>query len=209
MPWQNSGRIRHICDTRHEIHPEASTKDTQRNSARRSGSNHGCCSRTVLDSGLRSLVKFVRSRCHGCKIFRAILMAKPAPGLAPGERTTVGGAFEVVGADFAGPIRNKRKQNKGKAYFAISACILSRALYLEFLPNMEMETFIIFVKAAFHKDEKLQRFLEQHEIKWKFNLSWAPSWGGQFERLITVIKTAMYKVVGGGNLNWTELTEVL
>ena len=40
-------------------------------------------------------------------------------------------------------------------------------------------------------------------------MSCAPWWGGQFERLIAVVKTAMYKVVGGGNLTWTELTEVL
>ena len=39
-------------------------------------------------------------------------MAKPAPGLLPEERTTVGGTFEVVGTDFAGPIRYKRKQKK-------------------------------------------------------------------------------------------------
>ena len=33
--------------------------------------------------------------------------------------------------------------------------------------------------------------------------------GGQFERLIGVIKNAMYKVVGGGVLTWDELSEVL
>ena len=155
----------------------------------------------------------------------------------PEERTTVGGAFEVVGTDFAGPIRFKRKQRKeGKAYLAIFACSLSRAVHLELLPNMETETFIVclkrliarqgrprtiysdnggtFIKAAkwlsqLRKDEQLQCLLEQHEIIWKFNLSRAPGWGGQFERLITVVKTAMYKVVGGGYLTWTELSEVL
>ena len=50
VPWQNSGTISHILATRCEIHREASTTGTQRNSARGSGSNHGCCSRTVLDS---------------------------------------------------------------------------------------------------------------------------------------------------------------
>ncbi len=51
---------------------------------------------------LGSLVKLVRSRCYGCKRFRAIAMAKPAPGQLPEERTTVGRAFEVLGTDFAG-----------------------------------------------------------------------------------------------------------
>ena len=46
---------------------------------------------------LRSLVKLVRSNCHGCKRFRATAITKPVPGQLPEERTTVGGAFEVIG----------------------------------------------------------------------------------------------------------------
>ena len=42
-----------------------------------------------------------------------------------------------------------------------------------------------------------------------FNLSRAPSWGGQFERLVGVVKTAMRKVIGKGILSWNELSEVL
>ena len=59
------------------------------------------------------------------------------------------------------------------------------------------------------KDERLQGLLDEYEINWKFNLSRAPWWGGQFERLIGVVKTAMNKVIGGGMLTWDELSEVL
>ena len=59
------------------------------------------------------------------------------------------------------------------------------------------------------KDERIQGLLEQHEIIWRFNLSRAPWWGGQFERLIAVVKSAMYKVIGNGVLTWAELSEVL
>ena len=51
--------------------------------------------------------------------------------------------------------------------------------------------------------------LEDHEISWRYNLSRAPWWGGQFERLVAVIKEAFYKTVGGGTLTWTELAEVI
>ena len=51
--------------------------------------------------------------------------------------------------------------------------------------------------------------MEQHDISWKFNLSRAPWWGGQFERLIAVVKSAMFKVIGGAKLSWLELSEVL
>ena len=59
------------------------------------------------------------------------------------------------------------------------------------------------------KDERLRGFLEENEITWKFNLSRAPWWGGQFERLIAVVKSAMYKVIGGGFLTWDELAELM
>ena len=72
----------------------------------------------------------------------------------------------------------------------------------------------IFIKAAnwirtLRKDEKLQGYLQDHEILWQFNLTIAPWWGGQFERLIVVVKQAMYKAIGGANLNWNELSEVI
>ena len=40
-------------------------------------------------------------------------------------------------------------------------------------------------------------------------MSRAPWWGGEFERLIGVVKQAMYKAIGGANLNWNELSEVI
>ena len=71
-----------------------------------------------------------------------------------------------------------------------------------------------FVKAAkwlkqVQEDEKRQGYLESHDIEWKFNLSHAPWWGRQFERLIGVVKKAMHKVIGRGSLLWNELIDVL
>ena len=71
-----------------------------------------------------------------------------------------------------------------------------------------------FVKAAkwlkqVREDEKLQGYLGSHDIEWKFNLSRALWWGGQFERLIAMVKKAMNKVIGRGSLFWNELTDIL
>lgn len=35
-----------------------------------------------------------------------------------------------------------------------------------------------------------------------------PWWGGQFERLIGVVKEAFYKIIGGGTLTLSELQEL-
>ena len=59
------------------------------------------------------------------------------------------------------------------------------------------------------KDERLQTYLSINQIKWQFNLSRAPWWGGQFERLIVLVKSALNKTIGNGLLWWKELQEVL
>ncbi|XP_028418970.1 uncharacterized protein LOC114544572 [Dendronephthya gigantea] len=185
---------------------------------------------------LRQLVKRVRSECWGCKRFRAVAFKTPAPGYLPKNRTVGETAFEVVGVDFAGPIRYKKTKKEAKAYLVIFACSLSRAIYLELLPNLTTEIFIpclkrfiarrgrprviysdnggTFVKATkwlkkVQKEEQFHELLEEFEIKWIFNLSRAPWWGGQFERLIGVVKSSLRKVIGKGILYWNELSEVL
>ena len=43
----------------------------------------------------------------------------------------------------------------------------------------------------------------------QFNLSRAPWWGGQYERLIGLVKQAFYKVVGRSSLTWEVLKDVI
>ena len=47
-----------------------------------------------------------------------------------------------------------------------------------------------------NKDEKFDNFLRNESITWKFNLSKAPWWGGQFEWLIGLAKQTLYITVG-------------
>ena len=49
----------------------------------------------------------------------------------------------------------------------------------------------------------------RQDIKWKFNLSRAPWWGGFFERLIGITKRALSKSIGKGYLSFQELETVL
>lgn len=113
---------------------------------------------------------------------------------------------------------------------------MSRALYLELLPNQTLEEFIqclkrfiarrgrpekiysdnfsTFVAASkwlrgIFKEEKLHEFLAEHTIQWKFNLSRAPWWGGQFERMVSIVKQALYKTMGRSLLKWQEFEEVV
>ena len=92
---------------------------------------------------LRRLTKRVIKSCHGCKRFQARAFASPPPGLLPKERTQGTTAFEVVGVDFSGHIRYRRKKNQeGKSYLVLFACSLSRALHLELLLSLDTVEFL-------------------------------------------------------------------
>jgi len=59
------------------------------------------------------------------------------------------------------------------------------------------------------QDERLHDFLAKLNYKWQFNLTKAPWWGGQFERMIGLAKQALNNSIGNGTLTWNELQDVL
>ena len=44
------------------------------------------------------------------------------------------------------------------------------------------------------KDERTHDYLSRNHITWQFNLIRAPWWGGQFERLVGLVKRALLLV---------------
>ena len=143
---------------------------------------------------LRALVKQVLRACSGCKRFQAMALATPPPGLLPTDRTEGSTPFEVIGVDFAGPIKYRiRAKTEGKAYLALYACSLARGLFLEVLPNLATSEFFrsfkqliapwasgedqsdngkTFVGAEkwlkqVKRDEKTQDYLAHENIKWQ------------------------------------------
>lgn len=165
-------------------------------------------------------MKRVVRKCSGCKRFQAMAFANPPPAPLPRERMEGNTPFNMIGVDFAGTVKycNKCKEEQ-KAYVALYSCSLTRGVFLELLPSMETTEFIkslrwliarrgqppkiysdngqTFVAAAkwlkkVHKDERFHSFLRDRSIIWQFNLSRAPWWGSQFERLIGLMKLAFY-----------------
>ncbi|KAK3700055.1 hypothetical protein QZH41_004346 [Actinostola sp. cb2023] len=186
---------------------------------------------------LRRLVKRIVKKCAGCKRFQAVAFHNPPVGPLPRDRTEGNTPFEVIGVDYAGPLEYKvSKKKTGKAYILLYTCSLTRAIHLELLPTLETQDFLksfkafvarrgrpkkvysdngrTFVGAArwlrtVMNDEKFNDFLARNSIVWQFNLSRAPWWGGQFERLVGLVKRALQKSIGRGLLAWKELEEVL
>ena len=186
---------------------------------------------------LRQLAKRIRSGCWGCKRFRATPLSAPRQADLPTDRTVGDYPFQVIGLDFAGPIAYKKTaKTQGKAYIIIYTCSLTRAVCLELLPDQSHAAFVpslkrmmarrgrpekiysdnfsTFVSASkwlkdVIRNESVHDYLATNEIKWQFNLSRAPWWGGQFERMVALVKQSMYKVIGKALLSREELEDVL
>ena len=186
---------------------------------------------------LRQLTKTMIRSCHGCQRFRAIAFKTPTTGQLPKDRTEGDRPFQIVGLDFAGPFTYKKKiTQEGKAYIMLICDSLTRALYLEVLSDQTFEEFLkclkrfiarrgrpkkiysdnfsTFVKASkwikkVLKDERLHDYLASTSIKWQFNLSKAPWWGGQFERMVGIMKQSLYKTIGKTKLSFEEMEDVL
>ena len=55
----------------------------------------------------------------------------------------------------------------------------------------------------------MQEYIIKEQIKWKFNLSKAPWWGGQFKKIVILMKQSLFKATGRINLIKQELDEIL
>ena len=93
-------------------------------------------------------MKRIRKSCFGCKRAQAKAYSVPPPRILPTTRTAGEKAFEVIGVDFAGPLkyRTARKTFK-KSYLALYTCSLTRGMYLELLPSLETDEFLRSFKA--------------------------------------------------------------
>ena len=87
---------------------------------------------------LRKLAKRITRTCHGCRRFLAKAYSSPPPGNLPRERTEVKTPFQVIGVDYARPLKYRGKAKiEGKAYILLYSCSLTRALHLDLLPSLE------------------------------------------------------------------------
>ena len=151
---------------------------------------------------LRRLTKRVVNNRHECRRFQPQAFSSPPQGNLPKDRTEGQTPFQVVGVDYAGPLKyRKGAKTEGKAYVLLYACSLTRAFFLDLLPSLESTEFLASFKRFIARrgrpqkvysdngktfvgavkwikqvmgDEKFQNFLTHQGIQWQFNLSRAP-----------------------------------
>ena len=175
----------------------------------------------------RQLVKRVLRQCYKCKKFHVKSYPVPQKELLPADRTNLGLPFKSIGTDYAGPFSCKsNKKKERKVYLLLFTCSLSFTTQ-EFIHALKRliarrgrpkviysdnaKTFVVASKwiEKINKDELMQEYLIKEEIQWKFNLSRAPWWGGQFEQMVGLVKQCLYKITGRANLSQKEFGEIV
>ena len=118
----------------------------------------------------------------------------------------------------------------------IFTCITSRAVHLEVTKSQTVEEFqrklnsfiarktiprliisdnasVFKAKASWikkiRKSERLQDHLAREDIRWQFNLSRSPWWGGMYERVIKDLKKTPYKTLRRTTLSFEQLETVI
>ena len=139
------------------------------------------------------------------------------------ERTQMTQPFQVTGVDFTGALYVRRPEGEMKVYVCLFTCAVTRAVYLEVVTNLSVETFLLALKRFSGRrstpktiisdnastymvaaDELKQLFnspllsdtLNRQGINWKFIPKRAPWFGGFWERLIGLTKLTLKKMLG-------------
>ncbi|GBM08086.1 hypothetical protein AVEN_122999-1 [Araneus ventricosus] len=155
----------------------------------------------------------------------------PAP--LPVDRINRVAAFEVTGADLAGPIYLKGGE---KAWIVIFTCAVYRAIHLELVTSLSTEAFMQAMRrfsarrgrsSIMYTDNgtnflgtsralgnlNWQEIIDEcaiQKIKWHFNPPPAAPWhGGWWERMLCIIKQFLRKVLGRACVTYEEMVTLL
>ena len=158
-----------------------------------------------------AMAKWAKRQCPYCiRMDARVVTAPPAP--LPEYRSSFRRPFEAVGMDFLGPLQ-KLHDTKQNTYILIFTCSYTRATILRPLLSESAEAFVSAFNTIRHEfaidpiditsdqgsgltssyDKTIKDAVELlgqkfPRIRWRFNASRAPWWGGFFERLNYIIK---------------------
>ena len=177
----------------------------------------------------RQKIKSILKNCVVCKIIQGKPLAPPKTPALPSYRVNCNHAFENTGLDFAGPLYCKGDHSSSgemyKCYVLLFTCCVTRAVHLELTTDVNSNSVILalrrfisrrgiprlFISDNFKtfKSVDVKRFCNTKEIVWKFILERSPWWGGFYERLISIVKSSLKKVLWKAYLSYLELYTVL
>ena len=186
----------------------------------------------------REVVKSCIKPCIICKKLEGLPFSTVQRLDLPAYRVEEGPPFLNVGLDFAGPlyVSHSKDNIQCKVYVCLFTCLSTRAIHLELVECLDVETFYRAFRRCcsrrgtpkrilsdntktFHsasKEVKNAIFsklgvnrLKNQVIVWQFIAQRAAFWGGTWERMVRSIKRCLRKNIGRSSLNVDELNTLL
>lgn len=186
---------------------------------------------------IRQAVRSIIKKCVTCRKVTSKPYQKPDPPPLPRDRVNEDVPFAVSGVDFAGPLHVKTANaTKSKVHICLYTCASTRAVHLELIPNLSVESFMMGFRrftsrhsvprtlisdnattfvAASQDIKSLTDSAAIHEqlnstgTSWKFIAKRAPWFGGFYERLIGITKQCLRKVLGNACVDAETLRTIL
>ena len=171
----------------------------------------------------RQVTRRLLQQCVVCKKVNGKPYQVPDPPPLVKERMQNTQPFEFTGVDFTGALYVRNQGGESKIYVCLFTGAVSRAVHLEIVTDLTVETFLqAFRRFSSHKSlprllisdnastymsaaEELQQLfnsslltenIHRKGVMWRFIPKRAPWYGGFWERLIGLTKTALKKVLG-------------
>ena len=171
----------------------------------------------------RQCIKSLLCCCTTCRRHCGKPYATPDPPPLPEIRLRESVPFTITGIDFTGALYVRHNSIETKVYICLFTCATSRAIHLEVVMDLSVETFLLaFRRFASRRSlpkivvsdnastymaaaEELQQLLHSEHmievlgrrgVQWRFIPKRAPWYGGWWERLIGLTKMSLKKVLG-------------
>ena len=163
-----------------------------------------------ITKGQQTVQKIMNPSVTCKKVQGKVLWPLPKPVL-PEYCVCAGLPFQVTGFDFPGSLFVKDTYSKSsdvnKCFILIFTCATSRFPYLELYPDMSSVLFIVLkdllavvvvVSDNFEsiKSDETEAYFKEFNVTWKLRLEKSPWWGGFYERIIAILKSALQKILG-------------
>ena len=186
----------------------------------------------------RQAIKNVISHCLMCKRFNSLSFRYPKITNLPKHRVNFIRPYTHVGVDFTGEInlREQKGDKFKKMYILIFTCLQIRAVHIELVPDMDTKSLVLAIirftnmygipshiysdnarsfiagvdimKEVFKASDFQEKF-SKHNIK-HIRIPAYSAWvGSTWERMIGVIKSCLYKVVGRSAIGYFKLLTIL
>ena len=144
--------------------------------------------------------------------------------------------FTVTGVDYTGALYVRTSNGESKVYICLFTCASSRAVHLEVVTDLSEESFLhafrrfasrkslpkvvvsdnasTFMSAAedlkaLFESGAIQENLARQGVDWKFIPCRAPWYGGYWERLIGLTKSAIKKTLGRSHVTLSSLQTII